>query len=179
MRSFPTAVLLAALMAGGPAVAQSADTSLSEQDRTFATTAMADGMLEVRLGTLAKDQGGSEAVKTFGQRMVSDHEMINRQLEVIARKHSMAPPAELPAEEKAQVDKLTGLRGEDFDAAYMPMMVQDHQKDIEDFRKQARRGSNPELKSFAEQNTATLEQHLRQAREIQANQNVAATPKKR
>jgi putative membrane protein len=178
MRSFTTAVLLAALVAGGPALAQS-DTSLSDQDRSFTTTAMADGMLEVRLGTLAKNQGGSEAVKTFGQRMVSDHEAINRQLEAIARKHAMAPPAELPATQKTEADKLTALRGEEFDTAYMPMMVEDHQKDIEAFRKQARQGSNPELKAFAEQNVATLEQHLRQAREIHASQSVAATPKKR
>ena len=78
------------------------------------------------------------------------------------------------------IEVLNAVRnGEEFDAAYMPLMVEDHQKDIEAFRKEARQGTNPDLKSFAEQNTATLEQHLRQAREIQASQSVASTPKKR
>jgi putative membrane protein len=51
----------------------------------------------------------------------------------------------------------------------MKDMVQDHQEDVADFRKEAETGQDPQLKAFAAKYLPVLEKHLQMAR--------AATPK--
>lgn len=160
--------LTLALAAFPAAAQQAAKPEISRQDRNFAEHAMAGGMMEVQLGKLADQRAQSEAVKTFGQRMVTDHSQANQKLSEIGGKLGLAAPAELPREQRRTVDKLAGLSGAEFDRAYMAAMIDDHKKDIGEFRKQADKGENPDLKSFAQQTAPILEQHLRLAEDTQS-----------
>src|SRR4051794_40796246 len=58
---------------------------LSAQDRNFATKAAQAGLAEVAAGKLAASNGGSDAVKKFGEQMVQDHGKANDQLKQIAQ----------------------------------------------------------------------------------------------
>ena len=51
----------------------------------------------------------------------------------------------------------------------MQLMVKDHEKDIAEFQKEASSGKNPAIKDFAAQILPTLEDHLREARNVAAN----------
>jgi putative membrane protein len=180
----PIALALVVALSASPALAQSAKheaakAKLSKLDRSFATHAMSGGQLEVELGQAAERQAGSDAVRSFGQRMVQDHSANNQQLQAVAQRLGLSQPAQLPADERRQVDRLTALNGPDFDAAYMQQMVKDHEKDIKAFEKEARSGANPELKGYAQQSLPVLQQHLQLARQVTAAQNVAQTPRRR
>ena len=72
-------------------------------------------------------------------------------------------PAQLDTKHKSEMDRLSTMSGNAFDAAYMQHMVQDHQKTIADFQKQAESGSDPALKSFAQKQLPILQQHLQMA----------------
>jgi putative membrane protein len=76
-------------------------------------------------------------------------------------------PTSINAKDQALKDKLSGLSGADFDKTYMQAMVKDHQKDINEFQKEANNGSNADLKAFAAQTLPTLQEHLRMAQEAQ------------
>src|SRR5215212_11368376 len=58
--------------------------NLSSHDRDFLMDAAMGGLLEVELGRLAAQQGASDTVKQFGQRMVDDHSQANTQLMTLA-----------------------------------------------------------------------------------------------
>src|SRR5262245_20070836 len=58
-------------------------TALTTQDQRFVRSAVAEGMLEIELGRLAVQRGGSE-VKRFGERMVQEHGRLNAELQRIA-----------------------------------------------------------------------------------------------
>jgi putative membrane protein len=141
----------------------------SGSDRQFATNAAAGGMAEVKLGELAQEKAGSEAVKSFGKRMVDDHSKAGEQLKETARGQNIELPSQLTAKDQAAYNRLSKLSGTEFDRAYMQMMVKDHEEDVAEFKREASSGSNPALKDFAAQTLPTLQDHLKNARDVASN----------
>lgn len=169
MRTSAPILALTLALAAFPAAAQQAEKAeLSRQDRNFAEHAMAGGMMEVQLGKLAEQRAQNETVKEFGQRMVTDHSKANQKLSEVGARLGLAAPSELPREQRRTVDKLSGLQGAEFDRAYMAAMIDDHKKDISEFRKQLDKGDNAELKNLAQQTLPKLEEHLKVAEDTQS-----------
>jgi putative membrane protein len=139
---------------------------LSSSDRTFIMKAAQGGMAEVELGQLASQNGSSDEVKKFGQRMVDDHTKANDQLKQLAQSKGVPVPTDLSAKDKATKDRLSKMNGAEFDRAYMKDMVQDHTKDVAEFRKESTSAKDPDVKSFASQTLPTLEDHLKEAKGI-------------
>ena len=139
-------------------------TSLSAGDKRFVEKAMRDGMAEVKLGELAKERGLREEVKEFANRMVTDHTAANDGLRSLAAAKGVELPSELAKKDQRTMDKLGKALGPDFDRAYMRNMVSDHRKDLAEFRHEAKRGKDADVRNFAASKVATLEEHLRAAR---------------
>ena len=137
-------------------------------DRTFASKAAMGGQAEVELGKLAQERASNDAVRQFGQRMATDHGKANAELMQMAKiKNLSLSTTELDSRHRQLRDKLAKLSGNAFDRAYMSEMVKDHKKDVAEFKKQAERGKDPELKSWASQKLPTLQEHLRMAQEVE------------
>jgi putative membrane protein len=139
-----------------------------QKDQKFAMDATQGGMMEVDLGQLATQKAASQAVKDFGQRMVTDHSKANQQLQMIASQKGMSLPTALPADMKQEREKLAATSGAEFDRMYMSHMVKDHEKDVKEFEMQAEKGNDPALRSFAKETLPTLRQHLELARSVAA-----------
>jgi len=137
--------------------------ALSDQDRKFADAAAMGGMMEVMLGDMAKTTGNTPTIKALGEMMVKDHSKANDELKAWASANGYTLPTSLNAEKQKMVDELKGKKGADFDKAYADMMVKDHKKDIDEFRKQSTDGSNASLKDFAAKTLPALEHHLMEA----------------
>jgi len=135
----------------------------SSADKTFATEAAQGGMAEVEMGQLVLQKGTSPQVKQFAQRMVTDHTQANQELMQLAQSQNLDLPTQTDSKHKSDRDRLRGMNGAAFDTAYMQHMVQDHQKDVAEFQKQAQSGSDPTLKSFAAKYLPILQQHLQMA----------------
>ena len=74
-------LLLNTTVALAPAAAQTAKQHVAlASDSNFIQTAMSIGLLQVKLGKLAQEQGSSEVVRDFGKRMVADYTRTNEQL---------------------------------------------------------------------------------------------------
>ena len=151
--------------APGHMAAQGQNQKLSAKDKSFAQEAAMGGMAEVELGNLAQQNAQNDEVKQFGSRMVQDHTQANQQLMPILSAENITMPQQLDEKHKATYDRLSKMRGAEFDRAYMRDMVQDHEKDVKKFRQEAEHANNPELKSFAQQTLPVLEQHLKLAHE--------------
>jgi putative membrane protein len=136
---------------------------MKSADSAFVTKAAQGGLAEVELGNLAKEKAGSQQVKDFGQRMVTDHTKANDELKTIASNKGITLASELDTKAAATKTRLSGMSGAEFDRAYMQDMVSDHQKDVAEFRKEAQSGSDPEVKAFAAKTLPTLEEHLKLA----------------
>ena len=138
----------------------------SMADTKFAKDAAAGGMAEVKLGQLAQEKSSNDAVKNFAKRVVDDHSKAGEHLKEVAAKNNITLPSRLKAQDQTTYEKLSKLSGAAFDRAYARDMVNDHTKDVGDFRKEASNGKNDDIKNFASQTLPTLEDHLKMAREV-------------
>ncbi len=152
------------------AMAQS-DATMS-QDKTFLTNASAGGMAEVQFGQLAAQKASNPKVKAFGQKMVTDHTMLNNELKPFADKDGVAPPSALMPEDQAEYDKLNGLSGADFDKEYIAFMMKDHDKDLADFKKEEATTQDPELKMAVAKGEKVIAQHHRMVDRLGARMDV-------
>jgi putative membrane protein len=130
--------------------------SLSSADKSFMKEAAKGGMMEVAMGRVAEKNASDSAVKKFGARMVADHGKANSELKSIAKEEGV----ELPGEKTASKWKS--------DKEYMDAMVKDHEDDLAAFEKQAKEGSDPDVKRFAEKTSAMIRKHLQMAKDINA-----------
>jgi putative membrane protein len=158
MRIIVSTVAVVALLGAVPALA-----AVSGADKTFATEAAHGGLAEVQMGQLALQKASSPQVKEFAQRMVTDHTQANQDLMQLGKSENLTLPTQLDAKHKSEMDRLSAMSGNAFDAAYMQHMVQDHKKTVADFQKQAQSGSDPALKSFAQKYLPIIQQHLQMA----------------
>jgi len=129
--------------------------ALSAKDKSFMMKAAKGGMMEVEWGKLAAKDGQSADVKKFGNRMVTDHSKANDELMSLAQEEGVKLPNE----------KTSGKWKSDKD--YMDMMVKDHEKDLAEFQAEAKDGSDPDVKKFAEKTSKVVQKHLDMAKEIQ------------
>ena len=65
-------------------------------------------------------------------------------------------------------DALAKLSGPEFDRAYARSMVQDHEQDITEYKQASTTAKNNSLKQYFEQTLPTLESHLQEAKQMQA-----------
>jgi len=147
--------------------------SLSSADQKFVTDAATGSMAKVELGRLAAQQGSSDAVKQYGQRMVTDHSQANTELTKLASTKGVTLPTTLDTKTQEQITKMSQLSGSDFDKAYINGMVKDHQKDVTLFQKQTTSATDPDVKAYAAKTLPTLQDHLQMARDI--NESRAST----
>ena len=150
-------------MGSNNATANPQAASISSSDRKFMEKAAEGGLAEVELGKLATQKAGAPEVKQFGQRMVDDHSKANDQLKQLATSKGVNLPTELDRSTRREMDKLSKLSGADFDREYMKHMVSDHKKDVSEFKSEANKAKDSDVKQFASQTLPTLEQHLQLA----------------
>ncbi len=126
----------------------------------FAVKAADGGMMEVELGKIARDHAANPRVRAFGDMMVRDHSQAGDNLKSIATSLNIALPDSVSDDARKEIDKMKMKKGKDFDMAYVNMMVDDHKKDIDEFKKCAADCSDSTIKSFAANTLPVLEKHL-------------------
>ncbi len=148
-----------------------------DPDQAFVKRAADGGMLEVELGRMAANQASSDDVKKFGQRMVDDHSKANNDLSALAQKKNITLPASETKTDKSVQDHLSKLNGAAFDKAYMQHMVTDHTKDVREFEHESKMGKDADVKAWAGQVLPTLEDHLKQAKQVSSSLTTGAAEK--
>lgn len=143
---------------------------------TFVKKAALGGMTEVETSKLAASKAQDPQVKSFAQKMVTDHTAANEELKSLATKKGWTLPTSLDAEHKAVVQKLSAKSGADFDAAYSKQMMQDHEKTVALF-KGATQSSDADLAKWAEKTLPTLEKHEQLAANLPAESHSASASK--
>jgi len=151
--------------------ARSADTIASKNshmadlktDADFATAAADGGMMEVALGKLAVDKGVSPSIKKLGAMMVKDHAKANDELKAAAAAKNITLPALMSEKCQKKLSDLSEKKGVDFDKAYADLMVSDHKEDIDEFKKEADKGMDAQLSTWAKGKLPILEHHLMMA----------------
>jgi putative membrane protein len=145
-----------------------AASTLSDDDKEFATKAAQGNMSEVSLGSMAAQKGESADVKTFGNRMVNDHGKALDELKQLAQNKGITLPTDVSADQKATADKLSKYSGKQYDKAYADTMADDHEKDVKEFEKASKDAKDPDLKAWAAKVLPVIQDHLKMAKDMKS-----------
>ena len=153
-RSFLFAGTMIAGLALTPAYADS--------PRQFLQNALQGANSEIMLGRMAAERARSPAVREFGQTLVSDHQQARQELRDLGRDFGLRPGWQPSDEARDERQKLDGLRGRDFDREFVRFMIDDHRKDISEFRDEANE-QHGRVSDLARNQIPAMRNHLRMA----------------
>jgi len=74
------------------------------------------------------------------------------------------------------MERLSKLKGADFDHEYVTAMVADHEKDVAAFENAVKGGVDADVKAFAAKTLPTLKTHLQMIRDISSKMGHKANP---
>ncbi|MGE5493253.1 MAG: DUF4142 domain-containing protein [Actinomycetota bacterium] len=144
-------------------------------DPQIAAITVAANQVDIDAGKLAKSKASSQEVKAFADRMVTDHTGVNKSAHDLAKKLKMKP--EENSDSKAlknggdeNMKKLKGLKGADFDRAYIDQEVTFHQTVLDTIDKSLLpNAKNDELKALLTKVRPSIADHLEHAKKLQAS----------
>jgi len=137
--------------------------TVSKDDATFVVNTANAGMTEVQLGQLAQQKGMAKDVKEYGAMMEKDHTAAGDKLKTLAASKNITLPSAISPEMQKNIEDLEKKSGKDFDKAYINMMVDDHKKVISMFEDESKKGSDADIRAFADATLHTLRTHLQEA----------------
>jgi putative membrane protein len=150
--------------------ARSADRpATSATARSFLTDAAQGDAAEIKMGTLAEKNGSSAEMKDFGKMLVTDHTKAGQQVKATAQQVGATVEEQPNSEQQKDYDKLAKLKGAEFDKEFARMSVEDHQKDIAKFQKEAS-ANDGAVSDLAKQQLPVLQKHLQMAQSLQSKQ---------
>jgi putative membrane protein len=147
-----------------PALAQS--TKLTSRDREFLKMAAVSNMTEAHLGEMAQDKAAQSGIKSYGQMLVKDDTKAYEELTVLDSKLGQSTPKGINVRRDKAVEMLADLKGKRFDGRFLREEVQDHERQLAAFRREAQHGHEPDVKAYATQELPTMEEHLREAEKL-------------
>ena len=134
--------------------------------RASSSTSAARRQFRNHAGQPGRGPGAQSGVRDFGRTLVSDHSKARSEVLDVGRRFGMRPSREMAPEARDERDRLMGMRGRDFDREFVRYMIDDHRKDIGDFRDEAREHHGA-VSDLAGRQLPTLREHLRMAMSLQ------------
>ncbi len=136
-------------------------------DQQFVDFAAQTDMVEANLGQMAQNVGDSQAVKDYGQMLVTDHTKDFGDLHTAAQQASATVPDAIDAKDnKAMIDPFQKLKGAAFDRKFAQDMVAGHTKAIAVYKKESTDAQNPAIQQYAQNAIPVLQQHLDAAKAL-------------
>lgn len=156
--------LCAAALCCLPAIAQK---SAPMTDQQFVDFAAQTDMVEANLGQLAQTNADSQAVKDYGQMLVTDHSKDFSDLHAAAQQASLTVADAIDAtHNKQMIDPFQKLKGAAFDRKFAQEMIAGHTKAVAVYKKEADDAQNPAIKSYAQNALPVLQKHLDAAKDL-------------
>jgi putative membrane protein len=128
----------------------------------FMNDAVQGDRSESTLGRLIQSRGQSRQVRAYGATLLKDHTAAHAQAVSLARRMHVRVNDTMMPEARTELAKLRHMNGRAFDREVRRYMIEDHTKDIAEFRSQARHGDR-QTAALARQTLPVLRKHLAMA----------------
>jgi putative membrane protein len=144
-------------------------------DPQIAGIVVAANQIDIDAGKLAKSQSKNKEVQDFAQQMITDHTAVNKQAGALVQKLGVKPEDSDTSKSLKQAaaettKKLKGLKGAEFDKAYVDNEVAFHQQVLDAIDKVLiPSAQNKELKDLITKVRPAIATHLDHAKHIQAS----------
>ena len=137
-----------------------------EDDSEFLVDATEINLAEIEIGKLAQTKSTNAEVKKLGKMLVDEHTKLAAEVKTVADSKNFSLPTSITEDGKDVYDKLNEKTGLDFDKKFVDLTIDGHEKAIDKFNKAAENATDPEIKTWASKNVASLTAHLQHAKQL-------------
>jgi len=178
---------------------QRAQAGQATEDAKILTKMHLVNQLEIEAGRLAQQEGQSEQVRQFGERLARAHRDVDREVQSLARRQGIDLPTPQPGaefssstaetlqqtaafnkqqstevekhqKEHAQLlERLQKAQGEEFDREFADAMVDGHRKTIDRLKDAKDTLADSEVRDLVDRTLAILESHQREAEQLKSS----------
>lgn len=160
-------------VAGG-AIQQEDDQPLPDfsriSDQEFCQQAAIGGLYEVTSSRLVQGRTQSQQLQQFAQRMIEDHNRANRELMTLAEQKRIELGQKLDARHQRMIDRLTDLKGAEFDREYLRQQTRAHVETVALFQAKDQNAQDADLKAWVGKTLPILQHHLEMAQSLSGAQ---------
>lgn len=152
--------------AGQPCSAEDSTTKtpLGSVDTYFVTQTSLGTPFQTDAGRIAQKSGGTQAIRSYAELMVSSHIEVNDALEAITKQKAPVPsPTLLKAAYGTIISTLETEKGPRFDLEYVRGQVAYQKANAALYQYEIDNGTDPDLKAFARQTLPKIQDHLERA----------------
>lgn len=169
------AVTLAGVFATGVLAQAQTSPASGPTDQQIAMIVVTADNVDIAAGKLAAKKSLNPKVKEFAELMMRDHTSVNKQATDLAKKLNLTPE-QSPTSQSMKSDgdkmltKLRGLKGAEFDKAYIDNEVTYHETVIKALDETLiPNAKNSDLKTLLESGKPIFVSHLDHAKEVQSS----------
>jgi len=141
--------------------------TLNDSDKAFLKKAEDGDIKERNIGRMVLEKSQNKDVRDYAQMLVDDHTKDLKKLVDLMEQKGMPQPKNLPEVKHEALDRMNSLSGAAMDREFVNMMVQDHQKDVADFRNEQNSTQDADVKHYVTDTLPVLENHLQKAQQLQ------------
>lgn len=156
MTSKLLAATLASVLITAPAFAQSPPLP----DQAFVAKASVGNTFEIEESKLALDRATDPRIKSFAQKMITDHSAAEKTLEAAAGKDKLKTEPMLDKAHQAMLDNLKTFNGTDFDKIYMADQIAAHTETVALVSDYKVNGKEAALKAWTDKTLPVVKEHL-------------------
>jgi putative membrane protein len=143
-------------------------TKADSGDVGFAKTLAQAGTAEIKFSQLAQQKTKPGMLNDFAAKMIADHTKAADSLKAIAQKENITLPDSMDAVHKQKYTEIQEMSGDNFNKAYVMLMVADHKGAVNLLQNESQNGKDPALKGLATKILPTVQGHLDMANKLQA-----------
>lgn len=140
--------------------------TVRENEAEFATNAADASLAEINFANLAVSTSSNNDIKAYANMMLKDHGAANDELIALAKSKNITLPVTMSSEHQKRRNDLAEKTGTDFDKKYVSLMEENHVKVLAFMEHEARKGTDLDLKAYANKMVPVINSHLNAIRKI-------------
>lgn len=151
-----------ATMTADNGAAGNATDAAATDPQQFVEAMAGSDLYEIESGRIAQEKASNAELKSFGEKLVTDHSKSSEQLKAAAARlqPAVTVPTALPPQHQAKIEALRGASGAEFDRLFVQQQTGAHQQALAMLDQQAASQSPPPLREFAQTARTAVKAHL-------------------
>lgn len=135
-----------------------------QDDSEFLVDLTEVNLAEIEIGKLAQTKSTNTEVKKLGKMLVEQHTKSASEVSALAKAKNFTLPTSLTEDGQEEYNKLNEKSGIEFDKKFANMMIDGHEKAINELRKASENAKDQDIKLWASNSIAGLTVHLEHAK---------------
>jgi putative membrane protein len=135
-------------------------------DEGFIREVGTDNQMQIELSQLARERAKNNEVRQLAEREITDHTQMQNRWKSMASRNGITLREGMGPNHREKITNLQKVKGNNFDKAYLIVMIQQHSDEVSYWQKEGRATESSEVRQQVNADLPTLEQHFNEAKRL-------------